>query len=274
MACFANLLLQRGGRERNAGVHEAVLESDLLWSRLGNRAGNQARRPLSLPGGAMIALGVQGCSATPGRDWNRRGQAGVRQDTFSGRSGGRSRTMRRWNGIVRGATFLVMAFLGGMAGSWLLSPQAPAAGLVDLGDGRDKPGIAATGVGSDDVEGDFWQYRPYGEVMTWTNHSPSASHWWCHFRCRPGRSPDGDVWLSGLQNRRPLAACTEQRAGSRSGSLRSTRGRADPGRVHTPAEPESGPRVGREMGYTRIGVFPLLVYGRLGPIQRSVEVTS
>lgn len=70
--------------------------------------------------------------------------------------------MRRWNGFFRGVTLLAVAFLGGMAGSWLLLPQAPAAGLVDLGEGRDRPGIAATfGVGGVMTwEGDLWQYRP------------------------------------------------------------------------------------------------------------------
>jgi hypothetical protein len=70
--------------------------------------------------------------------------------------------MQQWRGILRGAAFLTAAFLGGVAGSWLLHPEAPTAGIVELGDGRDKPGITATfGVGGVMTwEGDLWQYRP------------------------------------------------------------------------------------------------------------------
>jgi hypothetical protein len=62
--------------------------------------------------------------------------------------------------VWRGAAFLAVAFLGGMAGSWLLAPGAPDAGpVVETESAGD---IAATfGVGGVLTrEGKLWQYRP------------------------------------------------------------------------------------------------------------------
>ncbi len=70
--------------------------------------------------------------------------------------------MRRIKYVLRGAAFLAAAFLGGMAGSWFLTPEAPQAGLVDFGSRGDTPGVVATfGVGGVMTwEGELWQYRP------------------------------------------------------------------------------------------------------------------
>jgi hypothetical protein len=63
--------------------------------------------------------------------------------------------IRRW---ARAALFLLVAFAGGMAGSWITTPDAPQAGLIDGGKGR----IAGTfGVGGVTLrDGSLWQYRP------------------------------------------------------------------------------------------------------------------
>ncbi len=70
--------------------------------------------------------------------------------------------MRRLMRLWRPTAFLAAAFLGGMAGSALLRPEAPQAGMVDFGGGSDKPGLVGTfGVGGVMTwEGDLWQYRP------------------------------------------------------------------------------------------------------------------
>jgi len=70
--------------------------------------------------------------------------------------------MRRMKHLFRGAAFLAVAFLGGMAGSWFLQPAVPEAGPVDLGARGDNPGVVATfGVGGVMTwEGQLWQYRP------------------------------------------------------------------------------------------------------------------
>ena len=63
------------------------------------------------------------------------------------------------SGLTRGVAFFGLAFLGGLAGSWLFRPELPMAGPV-VTDG--KPGVVATfGVGGVMTwEGELWQYRP------------------------------------------------------------------------------------------------------------------
>lgn len=67
--------------------------------------------------------------------------------------------MRGWMKLARGAAFLAAAFAGGVAGSWVLRPDAPEAGPLVRADGS---GIAGTfGVGGVVTwEGELWQYRP------------------------------------------------------------------------------------------------------------------
>jgi hypothetical protein len=63
--------------------------------------------------------------------------------------------IRRWG---RAALFLIVAFGGGVVGSWITAPDAPQAGWVDTKNG----GIVATfGVGGVAMkDGSLWQYRP------------------------------------------------------------------------------------------------------------------
>lgn len=70
--------------------------------------------------------------------------------------------MRHVKRFWRGALFLTVAFLGGMAGAWLLQPAAPAAGPLEFGGGKVHPGVVGTfGVGGVVTwEGELWQYRP------------------------------------------------------------------------------------------------------------------
>ena len=70
--------------------------------------------------------------------------------------------MRRLKPLWQGAAFLAVAFLGGMAGSRFLQPEAPSAGMVEFGARGETPGVVATfGVGGVMTwEGELWQYRP------------------------------------------------------------------------------------------------------------------
>ncbi len=70
--------------------------------------------------------------------------------------------MKRFSRIGKAAAFLLAAFVGGLAGSLVLRPEAPSAGTVDLGQGNDRPAVVATfGVGGVlTYEGELWQYRP------------------------------------------------------------------------------------------------------------------
>lgn len=61
-------------------------------------------------------------------------------------------------GWLRGVLFLIAAFAGGMAGSWLMRPGTPEAGIVQLGQG---PIVSTFGVGGVVLgDGQLWQYRP------------------------------------------------------------------------------------------------------------------
>ena len=63
--------------------------------------------------------------------------------------------------IVRGAAFLAAAFLGGLAGSLLLNPAAPSAGMLDTGSGKSTQVVGTFGVGGVITQGgQLWQYRP------------------------------------------------------------------------------------------------------------------
>jgi hypothetical protein len=58
-----------------------------------------------------------------------------------------------------GAAFMAAAFLGGMAGSWIVSPGSPEAGVVVAGGGSNL--VATYGVGGVVTRsGKIWQYRP------------------------------------------------------------------------------------------------------------------
>jgi hypothetical protein len=65
----------------------------------------------------------------------------------------------RLEGLWRAAAFITAAFLGGMAGSWILNPETPEAGVVQLN--RDSPIVGTYGVGGViTADGELWQYRP------------------------------------------------------------------------------------------------------------------
>lgn len=63
--------------------------------------------------------------------------------------------IQRW---LRMGLFLIAAFAGGMAGSWLMQPGSPEAGPVQTGQGAI---VSTFGVGGVVLEnGELWQYRP------------------------------------------------------------------------------------------------------------------
>jgi hypothetical protein len=63
------------------------------------------------------------------------------------------------DGLWRVAAFMTAAFLGGMAGSWILNPGTPEASVVQLN--RDSAIVGTYGVGGViTAEGELWQYRP------------------------------------------------------------------------------------------------------------------
>jgi len=60
-----------------------------------------------------------------------------------------------WSGVA----FMAAAFLGGMAGSWILNPASPEAGVVVAGGNSNL--VATYGVGGVVTRnGNIWQYRP------------------------------------------------------------------------------------------------------------------
>jgi hypothetical protein len=67
--------------------------------------------------------------------------------------------MRRVRAWARIALVVAASFAGGAAGSWILRPEAPAAGPIDAGSGGGIVGTFGVGgvIGSD---GTLWQYRP------------------------------------------------------------------------------------------------------------------
>ena len=70
----------------------------------------------------------------------------------------------RMEGLWRAAAFMTAAFLGGMAGSWILNPDSPEAGVVQLN--RDSAVVGTYGVGGViTADGVLWQYRP--DKDTW-----------------------------------------------------------------------------------------------------------
>ena len=67
--------------------------------------------------------------------------------------------MMRIKGFWRMAAFLAAAFLGGMAGSWMLQPGSPEAGVIELSRSSDVVGTYGVG-GVITGDGQLWQYRP------------------------------------------------------------------------------------------------------------------
>jgi hypothetical protein len=65
----------------------------------------------------------------------------------------------KWKNLWLGAAFLAFAFLGGMAGSWLLTPSSPQASEIVAGGAGDIAGTFGVG-GVVTREGKLWQYRP------------------------------------------------------------------------------------------------------------------
>ena len=67
--------------------------------------------------------------------------------------------MLRIKSLARGMALVFVAFLGGVAGSWMFQPQEPAAGIVDPGAKGSLIGTFGVG-GVVTREGQLWQYRP------------------------------------------------------------------------------------------------------------------
>lgn len=67
--------------------------------------------------------------------------------------------MISWRGVLRGSAFLAAAFLGGVAGSMLLRPEAPEASVI-----LKQPDVRLVGTfgvgGVVTASGELWQYRP------------------------------------------------------------------------------------------------------------------
>jgi len=66
--------------------------------------------------------------------------------------------MSTWTRVWRGTGFLAVAFLGGMAGSVLLRPATPQAGMIES---RTSGLVGTFGIGGVlTADGQYWQYRP------------------------------------------------------------------------------------------------------------------
>lgn len=66
--------------------------------------------------------------------------------------------MRVLSNVLRGSLFLAVAFLGGLVGSLVLRPDAPAAGMLDPAPRSAVVGTFGVG-GVVTGQGELWQYR-------------------------------------------------------------------------------------------------------------------